>query len=93
MTTRNKIGRLYQDGGLDQTVDLGITGGEVRAVALQADGKVLIGGTLYHGARSAPRESGANQCGWKLGYDLGCGHGWIGRRYRRPTRRSNRRGR
>ena len=46
MTTRNKIGRLYQDGGLDQTVDLGITGGEVRAVALQADGKVLIGGTF-----------------------------------------------
>jgi uncharacterized delta-60 repeat protein len=47
ITTRNQIGRLYQDGGLDQTVDLGIsTGSNVAAIALQADGKVLIGGTF-----------------------------------------------
>jgi uncharacterized delta-60 repeat protein len=43
--TRNRIARLEPDGRLDQTLDLGIVGGgDVRATAVQPDGKILIGG-------------------------------------------------
>ena len=49
---RNRIARLNSDGSLDASFDpgIGVTGG-VEVVALQADGKILIGGnfTYYDG--------------------------------------------
>ena len=46
--TRNHIARLETDGRLDQTLNLNMAGGgtTVYASAVQADGKVLIGGTF-----------------------------------------------
>ena len=45
--TRNRIARLNADSSVDQTFDTGSgANGSVRALALQADGKVLIGGTF-----------------------------------------------
>src|SRR5256886_757753 len=43
MYTRNFIGRLYADGTLDNDFDPGANS-SVRAVALQPDGKILLGG-------------------------------------------------
>src|SRR6266567_2850113 len=43
MYTRNFIGRLYADGTLDNNFDPGANS-SVRAVALQSDGKILLGG-------------------------------------------------
>src|SRR6184192_975528 len=43
MYTRNFIGRLYADGTLDNNFDPGANS-SVRAVALQPDGKILLGG-------------------------------------------------
>ena len=42
--TRNNIVRLEADGRLDRTLDLGIVGNQIRAIAIQPDGKILIGG-------------------------------------------------
>jgi uncharacterized delta-60 repeat protein len=42
--TRNHIARLETDGRLDQTLDLGTIGDFGQATAVQADGKILIGG-------------------------------------------------
>jgi uncharacterized delta-60 repeat protein len=42
--TRNRIARLERDGRLDQTLDLSAVGSEVFAIAIQPDGKTLIGG-------------------------------------------------
>ena len=42
--TRNNIARLETNGGLDQTLDLGLAGSIVLATAVQPDGKILIGG-------------------------------------------------
>ena len=42
-TLRNDIGRLNADGSLDTTFDPGANG-NVRAVAVQADGQILVGG-------------------------------------------------
>src|ERR1041385_3104324 len=42
--TRNRLARLEVDGRLDQTLNLNAVGGGVRASAVQADGKILIGG-------------------------------------------------
>ena len=46
--TRNRIARLSPDGSLDATFDPNVTGttgtGAVFAVAVQADGKILVGG-------------------------------------------------
>ena len=49
---RNHIGRLNADGSLDTSFDpgaelSGMYGGIVNAVALQADGKVIVGGYFY----------------------------------------------
>jgi uncharacterized delta-60 repeat protein len=44
-TTRNKIGRLNADGSLDATFDPGANS-TVLAMAVQADGKILIGGAF-----------------------------------------------
>jgi uncharacterized delta-60 repeat protein len=44
--TRNNIARLEADGSLDQTVDLSIVGNVVYAIAVQPDGKILIGGSF-----------------------------------------------
>ena len=44
VVTRNYIARLETDGRLDRTLDLGILGTFVFATAVQADGKILIGG-------------------------------------------------
>ena len=46
VVVRNRIARLNSDGSLDTTFQNGLTGAnnEVRAVAVQADGKVLISG-------------------------------------------------
>jgi uncharacterized delta-60 repeat protein len=42
---RNRIARLQKDGRLDRTLNLSMRAGdEIRATALQADGKILIGG-------------------------------------------------
>ena len=42
--TRNKLARLNLDGTLDTVFDPNVTGGDVNAIALQADGKIVIGG-------------------------------------------------
>ena len=42
--TRNNIARLETDGRLDRTLDLGIVGSQVNTIAIQPDGKILIGG-------------------------------------------------
>jgi uncharacterized delta-60 repeat protein len=49
---RNRVARLNSDGSLDTTFDPGAGAGfDVNAIALQADGKVIIGGqfTTYNG--------------------------------------------
>ena len=49
--TRNRIARLETDGRVDQTFNLGnllTLGTGVFATAVQPDGKILIGGDLYH---------------------------------------------
>ena len=51
-TTRKRIGRLNPDGTLDITFNPG-AGGSVRALALQADGKILAGGDFTNLGRSA----------------------------------------
>jgi uncharacterized delta-60 repeat protein len=42
--TRNRIARLETDGRLDQTLNLSTVGSYVTATAVQADGKILVGG-------------------------------------------------
>lgn len=43
--TRNSVARLYPDGSLDESFDLGAgTSGPVRTLALQRDGAVVVGG-------------------------------------------------
>ncbi len=42
--TRNRIARLNPDGTLDAAFDPNAGGGNVNAIALQADGKIVIGG-------------------------------------------------
>jgi uncharacterized delta-60 repeat protein len=42
-TPRHQLGRLYADGSLDMTFDPGANG-SVSALAVQADGKILVGG-------------------------------------------------
>ena len=52
-TTRNYIGRLNPDGTLDTSFNPGADG-SVEALAIQADGKIVVGGsfsTLGGGAR------------------------------------------
>jgi uncharacterized delta-60 repeat protein len=44
--TRNRIARLETDGRLDQTLNLNTVGDYVTATAVQADGKILIGGSF-----------------------------------------------
>jgi uncharacterized delta-60 repeat protein len=44
--TRNHIARLETDGRLDRTLDLSLGGITVAVVALQPDGKILIGGNF-----------------------------------------------
>ncbi len=44
--TRNNIARLETDGRLDQTLNLSTVVGYVWAIALQPDGKILIGGAF-----------------------------------------------
>jgi len=47
--TRNNIGRLNEDGTLDMAFKSGTTGGaypDVYALAVQADGKILVGGSF-----------------------------------------------
>jgi uncharacterized delta-60 repeat protein len=43
-TARNRIARVEVDGGVDRTLDVSVGGIYVAATAIQADGKVLIGG-------------------------------------------------
>jgi len=47
--TRNYIARLSPDGSLDTTLDLYVDSGMIRSIALQADGKILIGGLFSLG--------------------------------------------
>jgi hypothetical protein len=44
-TTRNYIGRLNIDGSLDASFNPGANG-VINALAVQADGKILVGGTF-----------------------------------------------
>jgi uncharacterized delta-60 repeat protein len=51
-TTRNRIARLNTDGSYDTTFDIGTGfGGSVSALAIQSDGKIVVGGgfTTYQG--------------------------------------------
>jgi uncharacterized delta-60 repeat protein len=51
-TTRNRIARLNTDGSLDASFNPGTGANDgVRSIALQPDGKILIGGlfTAYNG--------------------------------------------
>ncbi len=43
MTVRNSLGRLHPDGSLDLTFNPGVNG-DIYAVAVQPDGKILVGG-------------------------------------------------
>jgi uncharacterized delta-60 repeat protein len=45
-TTRNRIGRLNSDGSLDMTFDPGASGGNVTALLVQEDSRILVGGTF-----------------------------------------------
>jgi uncharacterized delta-60 repeat protein len=47
--SRGRVARINNDGSLDTTFDSssGITGNLVHAIAIQDDGKILIGGTFY----------------------------------------------
>ena len=53
-TTRNNIGRLNPDGTLDTSFDPGANG-NVNALAVQADGKILVGGQFHHPRRRRHR--------------------------------------
>jgi len=56
-TTRNYVGRLNADGSLDTTFDPGANGG-VLALAVQANGKILVGGSFHMlggGSGTTPR--------------------------------------
>jgi uncharacterized delta-60 repeat protein len=46
-STRNSIARLETDGRLDQTLNLSILAEPIAAIAMQADGKILIGGFIF----------------------------------------------
>ena len=46
-STRNFIGRLNADGSVDFTFDAGANG-QVLALALQSDGKILVGGSSFN---------------------------------------------
>jgi uncharacterized delta-60 repeat protein len=51
-TSRNRIARLHSDGSLDTSIDPGVgTNDTVNSIAIQPDGKVMIGGefTTYSG--------------------------------------------
>ncbi len=57
-TTRNNIGRFNADGSLDTTFNPGASGWHVSALAVQADGKILVGGYftgLGGGTGTTPR--------------------------------------
>ena len=56
-TTRNRIGRLNPDGSIDATFNPGANG-PVRAIAVQPDGRIVVGGnftTLGGGGTGTPR--------------------------------------
>jgi uncharacterized delta-60 repeat protein len=53
---RGFIARLETDGRLDQTLDLGMTGTYVLTTAVQADGKIIIGG-LFSSVLGVPRNN------------------------------------
>ena len=59
-TARNYIGRLYADGSLDTSLNPG-AGSEIRALAVQPDGKILVGGLFTvmggGGPGTTPRNS------------------------------------
>ena len=58
-TSRNRIGRLNNDGSLDASFDPGANG-TVGALAVQADGKLMVGGTftaLGGGTGTTPRRN------------------------------------
>ena len=46
VVTRNGVARLETDGGVDQTLNLNAAGLSVNAIAVQPDGKTLIGGNF-----------------------------------------------
>jgi uncharacterized delta-60 repeat protein len=54
--TRNRIARFETDGRLDQTLNLNMIGSYVSAVAVQSDGKILIGG-LFDSVLGATRNN------------------------------------
>lgn len=51
---RNRIVRLEADGKVDQTLNAGLGGDFVTAIAVQPDGKILIGGTFSRVAGGSP---------------------------------------
>ena len=55
-STSNKIIRLNSDGSIDNTFSIGtgVAGGSVNSIAIQSDGKILVGGgfTSYNGTTS-----------------------------------------
>ena len=53
--TRNRVARLEIDGRLDRTLDVNLLGTSVYATALQADGKILIGG-FFTSVLGVPRD-------------------------------------
>jgi uncharacterized delta-60 repeat protein len=44
VVTRSHVARLEIDGRLDRTLDIGLVGNEIDAIAVQPDGKILVGG-------------------------------------------------
>jgi uncharacterized delta-60 repeat protein len=51
-TNRSRIARLLSDGSVDTSFTSGVTGGAFDSMALQPDGKILVGGSLTGGTRS-----------------------------------------
>ncbi|MFQ3590922.1 MAG: BACON domain-containing carbohydrate-binding protein, partial [Chloracidobacterium sp.] len=72
-SSRNRIARLSASGGLDPTFDpgSGITGGVVWSVAVQANGRVLVGGG-FTTVNGTPRASLARLFGGDSGGGGGC---------------------
>jgi uncharacterized delta-60 repeat protein len=75
VATRNRIGRLNANGSLDTGFNPGADAA-VNAVAIQPDGKIVVGGTFTMlgggGAGSTPRLRISGQAQWCGGRHYGC---------------------
>lgn len=79
-TTRNRIARINTDGTLDNNFNPGTgTGGDVNSIAIQADGKIVIGGEFFsYNGTSITRIARLNTDGTLDGsFNPGTGADWT----------------